>query len=386
MEAVDRKIQSVQLSLMIGPASPTPVSREVLDALAEAEVQVQDTEASGFQLTFSIEKHSPLQILFLLAGGMPLLFIRVVLVATVNSVSSVLIDGVVTHNQYSPGDKGSNSTLTLTGKDLTALMDQDDRSGFQYPSTKPECRVSQMLARYSVFGIKTDIAKPLISIADTYTHRIPGQQGTDLAYIRLLAQRVGFVFYLQPGPAPGDSTAYWGPQNKAGAVQPALTADMDAYTNVESLSFSVDQEQNRKPLVVTSSDKGGPAVTIPIPATSPLNPPLGKIPPKPANILGDLIPFRDDLAKLPVGRALMMGLAAVARNTEVVTCDGTLDVTRYGGVLMPRQLVGVRGCRQAFDGLYYVQSVTHKIKRGEYKQSFKLTRDGLGTTLQQVTV
>ena len=38
----------------------------------------------------------------------------------------------------------------------------------------------------------------------------------------------------------------------------------------------------------------------------------------------------------------------------------------------PRQLVGVRGAGPAFDGLYYVKSVTHNIKRGEYKQSFTL--------------
>ena len=40
-------------------------------------------------------------------------------------------------------------------------------------------------------------------------------------------------------------------------------------------------------------------------------------------------------------------------------------------------LVGVRGAGLAYDGLYYVNSVTHKIKRGEYKQSFSLSRDGL---------
>ena len=51
---------------------------------------------------------------------------RVVLVATVNGVANVLIDGVITNNHIAPGDKGSNSTLTLTGKDLTALMDQSD--------------------------------------------------------------------------------------------------------------------------------------------------------------------------------------------------------------------------------------------------------------------
>lgn len=346
---------------------------------------MHDSEASGFQLTFSIEKQSKLQLLFLLAGGMPLLFIRVVLVVTVNSSSTVLIDGVVTHNQYSPGDKGSNSTLTLTGKDLTALMDQDDRSSLRYPSSKPEGRVGQILAKYAVFGITPQIATPQNGGADHHTSRIPGQQGTDLAYIRLLASNAGFVFYLEPGAVPGASTAYWGPQVKAGAVQPALSADMDAYTNVENLSFSVDQEKDRQPFVFRAG-KDGPAVSVSIPATSPLNPPLGKIPPKRANISGDLIPFRDDLAKLPFGQAFLMGLAAVARNTEVVSCDGSLDVTRYGAVLKPRQLVGVRGCRDVFDGLYYVQSVTHKIKRGEYKQSFKLTRDGLGSTVSMVSI
>ena len=31
----------------------------------------------------------------------------------------------------------------------------------------------------------------------------------------------------------------------------------------------------------------------------------------------------------------------------------------------------------AFDGLYYVKSVTHNIKPGEYTQNFSLSRNGL---------
>ena len=38
----------------------------------------------------------------------------------------------------------------------------------------------------------------------------------------------------------------------------------------------------------------------------------------------------------------------------------------------------------AFDGLYYVKSVTHSIKRGEYKQSFSLARNGLLSTVPKV--
>ena len=57
--------------------------------------------------------------------------------------------------------------------------------------------------------------------------------------------------------------------------------------------------------------------------------------------------------------------------------SGTLDVVRYGGVLRSRMLVGVRGAGIAYDGLYYVNSVTHNIKRGDYTQSFSFSRDGL---------
>jgi hypothetical protein len=52
-------------------------------------------------------------------------------------------------------------------------------------------------------------------------------------------------------------------------------------------------------------------------------------------------------------------------------------VLRYGRVLEPRKLVGVRGAGPAFDGLYFVESVTHDISRGEYKQQFTLKRSGL---------
>ena len=43
----------------------------------------------------------------------------------------------------------------------------------------------------------------------------------------------------------GISKAYWGPQIKVGAPQPALSADLDAYTNAESLRFSFDREKNK---------------------------------------------------------------------------------------------------------------------------------------------
>ena len=380
-------LDSVQLTLMMGPFVPITVPRVVLDSLVSVEVKVQDIEPSGFQLVFSIDKQSPLQILFLLTGGLPLLFMRCVLVVTVNGTAIVLIDGVVTNNQISPGDKGSNSTLTITGRDLTALMDQVNWSGFPFPACPREARVALLLAKYAFFGVIPLIIPSVLIDISLPIDSIPGQQGTDLQYIRSMAEEVGYVFYIAPGPAIGTSTAYWGPQVKVGPVQPALSSDMDAYTNVESLQFSFDQEKNKIPLVYVYIQEAGISIPIPMPPITPLNPPLGAIPPLPTNLLPpDLKAFRDDAAKLPIPQAIMLGLAAAAKNAEVVTCEGSLDVTRYGGVLSARKLVGVRGAGPAFDGLYYVKSVTHKIKRGEYKQSFTLTRNGLVSTVQSVNI
>jgi hypothetical protein len=61
-----------------------------------------------------------------------------------------------------------------------------------------------------------------------------------------------------------------------------------------------------------------------------------------------------------------------------------LDVLRYGQILRARSLVGVRGAGSAYDGLYYVESVTHNIKRSEYKQNFTLSRDGVTSQTQVV--
>lgn len=378
-------LKSVQLTLMIGPVIPAPVPSTVLEALSEVEVKVEDVGQSGFQLIFSIDKQSPLNILFLLTGGMPLLFMRVILVATVNGQANVLIDGVITNNQISPGDKGSNSTLTVTGKDLTALMDQSDWSGFPFPACPPEARVALLLAKYALFGIIPLIIPSIMLDISIPIEQIPSQQGTDLQYIRYLADQAGYVFYIAAGPAPGTNTAYWGPQVKVGNPQPALNIDMDAYTNVESMHFNFDQEKNRIPLVYIYNEESGVSIPITLPPITPLNPPLGLIPPFPTNLIPpDLKPFRDDLANKPVPQAIMMGLAAAASYAEAVTCEGSLDVTRYGGLLSPRGLVGVRGAGPAFDGLYYVKSVTHKIKRGEYKQNFTLTRNGLVSTVPTV--
>ncbi len=45
--------------------------------------------------------------------------IRVVIIVTVNGTPDVLMDGVMTHDQVTPGDEAAQAPLTITGEDLS---------------------------------------------------------------------------------------------------------------------------------------------------------------------------------------------------------------------------------------------------------------------------
>ena len=372
-------LKGVHLTLMIGPAVAVPVSPSVLEGLTDVQVTSSTEGRSGFQLSFNLHTHSPLHTLFLLSGGSIFPIVRVIIIATVNGTPDVLMDGVVTRHEISPGSDTGHATLTVTGEDLSLLMNYIDFSGFPYPALPAEAQVALILAKYAVLGIvPMVIPSPLVDIA-LPIERIPRQQGKDLEHIKKLADDVGYVFYIDPGPAPGMNVAYWGPDLKLGTPQRALNVDMDAHTNVESIGFSFDGDSKKLPIVYIQNPMAKVPIPIPIPDITPFSPPLGLVPPIPKGIE----PITETAKYSPI-RGLLIGMALAAKSSQAVSATGTLDVSRYGRVLKARKLVGVRGAGTAFDGLYYVKSVTHKIKRGEYKQDFTLSRNGLISTVSKV--
>lgn len=367
------------LTLLVGPVEAVPAPKPVMDALTSAEVTVSATATSGFQLTFTLSNNSPLQTFFLLAGGSPVPIIRVILVATFGGLPQVVMDGVVKHTEIAPDAMQGSSKLVVTGEDLTAVMDLIDLSGLPYPGLTPDLRVLVILAKYAMFGIVPEVVPVITPDVELPIDKIPTQKGTDLAYIRQLAKEAGYVFYLEPGPVPGMTQAYWGPQIKLGVPQPALNVNMDAWTNVESLSVRYEPQGAVLPLVFIQDQTTKAVIPMAIPPITPLNPPLGLVPPVPQQI--DEL---EDTAKLSPAQAIMVGMARASETADVVSADGSLDVVRYGQILKARQLVGLRGAGLAFDGLYYVESTKHQIKPGEYKQSFSLKRNALVSNVPAV--
>jgi hypothetical protein len=368
--------QGIQLTLLVGPIVPIPAPRVVIEALDSVEVTSASGAASGFQLRFQFSSRSELNTLFLIAGtqstgpGTPGL--RVMLIVTLNGTPRPLFDGVMTNIQVQPGGQGAPGTLTVTGEDLTKVMDLLDFSGLPFPAMPIEARVALLCAKYAPFGLIPLIVPVLFPDVPIPIERIPAQRGTDLDYIELLAREVGYVFYIEPGPVAGTNVAYFGPELKIGVPQPALNVDMDALTNVESLSFSFDPTKGVLPIVFIQNQLTRLPIPLLVPNLNPLQPPLGLLPTPLANVT-----ILKDTARLNPMQALRRGLAKAKESQDAVTATGSLDVLRYGQPLKARSLVGVRGAGVAYDGLYYVQQVTSTLKRGEFKQSFTLTRNGL---------
>jgi len=353
----------VHLQLFIGPTIPLPAPYPITDALISVEVTNDDRQRDGFTLEFSLGKDT-LMDYSLLASGLLEPPNIVTIMVTIGALPQALINGMITQHQFLPGNKPGESRLHVTGEDIGLKFDLEERSD-TYSNRPDSVIVTQMILQNGLIPKVTPTTNVPIEM-----QMIPTQQGTNLEYIQALAQRNSFVFYTEPTLVPGVSTAYWGPENRLGLPQPALTMNMGPDTNMDTpINFSFNALGPATPQVTIVDPWLG--LTIPIPVPSGLHPPLVA---RPASSLRKTI--ARDAAGLSMVDAILKAAEAVTDSADAVTATGTIDAVRYGRAIQSRRLIGVRGVGMNYDGLYYVKNVVHTIKRGEYKQNFTLSREG----------
>lgn len=362
----------IRLILLAGSTVPLPVSYAVTSALSNLEVTNDSDQGDGFQMTFTLGKDGLVDYSLLRDGTFDP-FNRVIIGVLLGVTPEVLIDGIITHHQVTPSNEPGMSTLTVTGKDVSTMLDLEEKNE-KFENQPDSVIVMRLIAQYAQYGLIPQ-ATPTTDIP-LMIERIPRQQETDLRFIQRLAQRNGYVFYVEPLTF-GVNTAYWGPENRLGLPQPALTMNMGHATNVTSLNFSNDalapvgaQGSIVEPITKTS---------IPIPALPPLRPPLA-LSPAPAR---RTVLLREVANQNP-GQAATSAVATTTRSPDSVIGTGELETARYGNVLRARRLVGVRGAGFSYNGNYYVKRVSHRIERGTYTQSFTLSREGTGALLPVV--
>lgn len=368
-------ILGTYLTLLIGPTVPIPASVRVLEALERVEVTHSDEGRSGFQILLRVGR-TQTDLLDYAMLTSPLLRPgnRVVMIVTFNAIPQVLMDGIITNQQLSPGEEPGTSAMTITGEDVSVMMDLKEKS-VEHPAQDETVIALKIIATYAQYGLIPTVIPPVAMDIPIPTERTPVQQGTDLQYLQEMADRHAYVFYVTPGPAPLTNTAYWGPPVRVGVPQKALSVNLGPASNVTSVDFQYDglaltfvsgQVQDR----ITNQ-------AMPVQTFASTRLPLVSQPAWLMQTMSRGRQFRH--SGLNTVQAFARAQAETdASNDQVITATGELDATAYESLLKPRALVGLRGAGYSYDGFYYVKRVTHTISKGDYKQNFTLTREGLG--------
>ena len=373
----------IHLTLLIGPTVALPAPPLLSEALQSIEVTHSDAGRSGFQITFQAGRDGPFGVPDYPLLSSPFLkpFNRAILMVIFNATPHVLMDGIITHRELAPGAEPGATTITVTGEDVGLMMDLEEKT-VEHPGQSEAMIATKLILSYARYGLVPMVIPPVTLDLPLPIERVPVQQGTDLAYLEAMAARYGYVFYVTPGPVPFTNTAYWGPPKRIGLPQRALSVNLGRETNVASINF---QQNALTPTLVSGAVQDRLTnQRVPVQTFASTRPPLAS---QPAWLVNQSHvrqrQFRSQGLNAIEAFARAQAMTDASMD-NVVTATGELDALRYGDVLRARELVGVRGVGYSYDGTYYVQSVTHTLGRGSYRQRFTLTREGLGALLPVV--
>jgi hypothetical protein len=369
----------VHLTLLVGPTVAIPAPFPLTERLAKVKVIHSDEGRSGFQLTFHSGRAGLPDLLDYPLVGNPLLktFNRVILIMTFNVMPKVLMDGIITRQEFTPGEQPGQATMTVTGEDVSCMMDREDKSA-EHPAQDETIVAAKLILSYAQYGLIPMVLPPPVIDPPIPIERVPVQQGTDLSHLQAMAKKHGYVFYVAPGPVPFVNTAYWGPPVRVGIPQPAITVNMGPETNAKISSGATNGLAPTKVEGKIQDRQTGQQVPVMAPGI-PLRAPLATQPEWLVSMPNTrTTQLRETGLNIPQAFGRAQGI--VENASDAVTVEGELDAGRYGDMLQARGLVGVRGAGYSHDGMYYVKRVTHEIEPGAYKQSFSLTREGKGST------
>jgi hypothetical protein len=367
----------VQLTFLVGRAVPAPPPPFLLEALDAVTVTQEESGRSGFELTFQAGRSGQADLLDFPVLSTPLLAPdnRVILVVTINAWPHVLIDGVITRRVHAPSNRPGASTLTVIGEDIAVLMDREEKIVEHVAQPEPVIAL-KLIASYAQYGLIPVVIPPPVIVPPLPTEGVPVQRTSDFKYLGQMAARYGYVFQVSAGPAPFTSIAYWGPPKRIGVPQPALTLGMGSATNLEQIDF---RETPQQATTVTGKVQDRTTNTaMPVITFASAQVPLALYPSWVAYQPRQSLP--DTQTNLSAVQAMARAQGQMERSLDTVSATGDLDGVRYGGVLRAPGLVGVRGAGFLHDGFWRVRSVQHRLRRGEYKQHFELSRDGVGST------
>lgn len=377
-------ILGIRATLLLGrEAVVLPAPPNAMEAVEEIEVRQSMTGDSGFKLTLFAGRDGPLGL-----AGPPFVDdprfqrgARVVVTVWNGVIPTPIFDGIVTMTQYIPGTGENEGRYILLGRDLSWVMDREERRA-QHPAQDETVIANALAAQYATYGMIPVVMPPPVIDPPIPVDRTPQQTGTDLAYLRQLARRHGYKVFVDPGPAPGVSQLYFGPVPRPGLPQKAISVNLGPMSDAFDVTVQHDGESLTAARARVHDRSTGQVVPLEIPTatTTPqaaLSDALTQI--------GNMRTEELETSGLNTAQVLARLMARVNESSDrVVKVTGTIDNTRYNGILKPYHAVEIRGLGMIYNGQYTVAEVRHILKPGDYRQTFTLQRDGLYPILPAV--
>jgi hypothetical protein len=302
------------------------------------------------------------------------------------AIPLAIINGYITNQKVLYDDEGGASAMEISGMDATILMNLQEKV-IPWPMPDDGAIAAAVFGQY---GIVPNVTPSLPFNIDPTDMTV--QRGTDIRFLRRLAQRNGYECYVQPQPQSGIDFGYFGPPtNLPGMQQAVLNVKMGADTNVSEFKIRYDM---MKPTTAVSAGIDamsraprlsiGLAPTVTPPPTGgfyPLGVPMGL---QDATLRAVGGPHPPPMV-LPTetGQMSPPGLAIVTqaivnRSSWAVMAEGTANAD--AGVLFPGGTVNIRGAGLTFNGAYYVTRVSHTFECGAYNQKFEARRNAIDMT------
>jgi hypothetical protein len=376
----------VTITLLFG-TPPLPAPAALINALQRVEIETSTDLAGMFRLRYGLAQSPGTD--WDLVGQLyqdtlfrPFTPVQVRVKVGID-FPQTLINGYVAGEQAVYDDRGGNSAIEITGMDATMLMNLQEKV-VAWPMTDSNI-AAQIFAQY---GITPMVSPTLASLPEN--EGTTTQRGTDIRFLRRLAQRNGYECFVLPDLLTGIDIGHFAPaENDADSPDAVLNVRMGPQTNVSEFKIRYDMTRPTTAIAMGLDAKTRmPSLFTALGAATP--PPLSSLYPTglPMGIEDTVTrsfgPQSQPLV-LPAeaGQFTAPGLAAatqaiVNRSSWAVTAEGTVgpDV----GILRPGGTVNVRGVGLFFNGAYHVTRVNHTIDTESYVQRFEAQRNAVAMT------
>jgi phage protein D len=282
----------------------------------------------------------------------------------VDMMPAFLVSGPVTRHEIAIANGGSGATLVVSGGDKSIAMDREDKAKV-WNNVTDSLAVASVLADYQIV--------PDVSMTSTFHSEFTRslvQRESDLRFVRRLARRNGFWFWIT-SEAPGVDIGHFKRFAPGGSPDAELAINASP-SNVDRVSIEFDSERPSSAALkqIKVSDKSTMQATV---QRSPLT---GLAAKGLADIVSSTRSAHIAVATDDAGDLNARAEAMLIEHGWFVSARVVARLSVLKKVVRAHSLVALNGVGKRHSGSYVVSRVTHDITPADHVMTIDLIRNG----------